>query len=444
MRIIILGAPGSGKGVQVALLQEKFNIPEVSSCELLRSAVAGKTPLGRMAKGIIDSGQMVSDEVLIGIIEERISEPDARQGFILDGFPRTIPQAEALDEMLARQDISIDKVMVLDVDADVVMQRVVGRRICRSCASEFNIFTAPPRMDDRCDNCGGRLRHRPDDNEESIGNRLRIYATQTIPLISYYQQQRKLQTIEGGREIAVVHAALAEAVGSIPKRAAKSSLADVRAVLDKLIKSQDVAQTVNVSVEPEAQAVAQPAPEPATKKKTKSSTPTAKARAPRKKVTKGVTEPPVSSDSSDSKGESAAQPRSEPAKKVVVKKVRVQESATPTAAGGVSKKRVGKKRSATATHEAPISDTPAAVTKKAKKTVASESGSETVKVEKKSAPKRSAVKKVVAKADDASAKPAAAKKSSSKERTAKPATGKAREAAAAILKTNKSVTTKRD
>jgi adenylate kinase len=201
MKIVLLGAPGSGKGTQAKLLIEKYNIPQISTGDLLRAAVEGNTPLGQQARAAMDAGQLVSDEIVLGIIRERLAHADARDGFILDGFPRNIPQAEALDAMLGRMGMPIDAAILIDVDLDSLMQRLVGRRTCASCGQMYNIFSSPPRLDDRCDKCGGELRHRADDNEETIGNRLRIYEAQTAPLVEYFRGQGKLYSVSGQGEI---------------------------------------------------------------------------------------------------------------------------------------------------------------------------------------------------------------------------------------------------
>ncbi len=201
MRIVLLGAPGSGKGTQAKLLIEKYNIPQISTGDLLRAAVEGNTPLGQQARAAMDAGQLVSDDIVLGIIRERLAQSDARGGFILDGFPRNIPQAESLDGMLSRMGMPIDAAILIDVDLDNLMQRLTGRRTCASCGQMFNIFSSPPRMDDRCDKCGGELRHRADDNEETIGNRLRIYEAQTAPLVEYFRGQGKLYSVSGHGEI---------------------------------------------------------------------------------------------------------------------------------------------------------------------------------------------------------------------------------------------------
>lgn len=201
MRIILIGAPGSGKGTQAKYLIEKYSVPQISTGDLLRAAVVAQTPLGRQAKAVMEAGQLVPNDIVLGMIRERITRPDAQNGFVLDGFPRNIAQAEALDTLLGGLGRPIDIVLQIDVDLDLLMQRMVGRLTCISCGALFNSFTKPPIMDERCDNCGGPLHHRSDDNEETIDRRLRVFVTQTQPLTEKYKQEKKLHIIDGQGEI---------------------------------------------------------------------------------------------------------------------------------------------------------------------------------------------------------------------------------------------------
>ena len=196
MRIVLLGAPGSGKGTQAKLLSEKYRIPHVSTGDLLRASLAAGTPLGLQAKAAMDAGQLVSDDLVLAIIRERLKNPDAKKGFILDGFPRNIPQAQALDGMLRNIAQPLDAAILMEVDFDILMQRLTGRRTCENCGAAYNVYTNPPRLEDQCDRCGGHLHHRADDNEETIGNRLRVYDTQTKPLIGYYRDQGRIETVD--------------------------------------------------------------------------------------------------------------------------------------------------------------------------------------------------------------------------------------------------------
>ena len=197
MRIVLLGAPGSGKGTQAKLLVDKYKIPQISTGDLLRAAVAAGTELGRKAKSAMDAGQLVSDDVVLGMIQERLSKPDAKTGFILDGFPRNIPQAQALDAMLARVGQPLQLALLVDVDTEVLMKRITGRRTCGSCGAIYNIYYSVPKVAGKCDKCGGMLQHRSDDNEATVRNRLKVYEEQTAPLVSYFKAQGKLRTAKG-------------------------------------------------------------------------------------------------------------------------------------------------------------------------------------------------------------------------------------------------------
>ncbi|HEX7043090.1 MAG TPA: adenylate kinase [Burkholderiales bacterium] len=197
MRIVLLGAPGSGKGTQAKLLSEKYKIPQVATGDLLRAAVAAGSELGRKAKAAMDAGQLVSDEIVLGIIQERLSRPDAKPGFVLDGFPRNIPQAQALDAMLARLGQPLQLALLVDVDREVLTKRMTGRRTCSQCGAIYNVHFSPPKTSGKCDKCGGTLTQRSDDNEETVRNRLAVYEEQTAPLVSYYKAQGKLRTVRG-------------------------------------------------------------------------------------------------------------------------------------------------------------------------------------------------------------------------------------------------------
>lgn len=215
MRTVLLGAPGSGKGTQGAVLAKKFNIPQVSTGDLLRAAVASGSELGKQAKSAMDAGALVTDEIVIGLIAERIAQPDAAAGYILDGFPRNIVQAEALDTMLASFKQPLQGVVLLDVNFDELLQRLTGRRTCRDCGTIYNIHLAPSKTAGKCDACNGELFQRDDDNADTIGNRLKTYEEQTAPLINFYQQQRKLHTLVGTGNVKVISAAATDVFNSL-------------------------------------------------------------------------------------------------------------------------------------------------------------------------------------------------------------------------------------
>ncbi|HPQ94406.1 MAG: adenylate kinase [Thiothrix sp.] len=198
MRIVLLGAPGSGKGTQAQRLTGIYNIPQISTGDLLRAAVSAGTELGLRAKAAMEAGELVSDDIVLGMIRERLQQPDAVKGFILDGFPRNLVQAESLDALLAELEQPLQAGLLIDVDHDILMKRLTGRLSCKDCATVYNRYFSPPRQEGVCDNCGStNLYHRADDNEETIGNRLKVYESSTAPLIGYYQNQNKLKRVNG-------------------------------------------------------------------------------------------------------------------------------------------------------------------------------------------------------------------------------------------------------
>ncbi len=210
MRIVLLGAPGSGKGTQGKRVAEEHGVPQISTGDLLRAAVAAGTPLGERARSAMEAGRLVSDDVVVGLIRERLGGTDAAAGFILDGFPRNVAQAEALDSMLEEIGRPLQAALHIEVDFDILMKRLTGRRTCEGCGQMYNIYTSPPRVEGRCDRCGGRLVQRADDNEETISRRLVVYRSQTMPLIDYYRRQGKLLSVDGDGEIDTVYARVVE------------------------------------------------------------------------------------------------------------------------------------------------------------------------------------------------------------------------------------------
>lgn len=197
MRLVLMGAPGSGKGTQAKLLGDYINVPHISSGDILRDAIHRNTKLGVEAKAYMDRGELVPDGVLLGVMEERLQEKDARRGFILDGFPRTLPQAESLASMLATLDTGIDRVAWMQVPTEELVRRLGGRRTCKQCGASYHVTFDPPTKNGVCDKCGGELFQRPDDREETIVARLRVYQNQTAPLHSYYKKQSVLREING-------------------------------------------------------------------------------------------------------------------------------------------------------------------------------------------------------------------------------------------------------
>jgi adenylate kinase len=209
MRLVLLGAPGSGKGTQAQRLQARHGVPQVSTGDLLREAVAAGTPLGRAAKVVMDAGQLVADDIMLGIIRERLARPDAARGFILDGFPRTIAQADGLGAILMELGKPIDAVVQLEIDADVLQQRMAGRRSCRRCGRVFHIVTNPPAPGELCtDGQPHDLFQRPDDNEATVRQRLAVYRERTQPLIDYYARKGLLHRIDADGSLDEVDARL--------------------------------------------------------------------------------------------------------------------------------------------------------------------------------------------------------------------------------------------
>jgi adenylate kinase len=228
MRIVLLGAPGSGKGTQAQRLVELQRIPQISTGDLLRAAVANGTAYGLQAKAAMNAGQLVADEIVVGIIRERLAEPDAASGFILDGFPRNIAQAETLSSMLREIGQPLDAVVQFEVDYALLSRRISGRRTCADCGRVFNIHTAPPGTEPHCTRCNDhpRLVQRPDDNESTVARRLEVYDEQTRPLVEYYSARGLLRTINADAPVDTVTSELLAVLGSlVPQPAATPSMA---------------------------------------------------------------------------------------------------------------------------------------------------------------------------------------------------------------------------
>ncbi len=216
MRIVLLGAPGSGKGTQSQLLVKAHGVPQISTGDLLREAVAKGTTLGVRAKAVMDAGKLVDDAIVLGMIRERLSLPDAARGFILDGFPRNIAQAGALQTLLGELGTPLEAVVLMDIDMEVLFKRLSGRRICQDCGRVFNVFTSPPGTPPHCAQCNDmpRLLQRPDDREEVIGKRLEVYEAQTKPLIDYYKSAGLLRVVDADADMQTVFETLQRAIGS--------------------------------------------------------------------------------------------------------------------------------------------------------------------------------------------------------------------------------------
>lgn len=215
MNLVLMGLPGAGKGTQADKIVVKYNIPHISTGDMFRAAIKEGTELGLQAKSFMDKGELVPDEVTIGIVRERLSKNDCGKGFLLDGFPRTVAQAEALDTMLADLGKKIDYVINIDVDQSILMERLTGRRICKNCGATYHLVFNPPSQEGVCDRCGGELYQRADDNAETVQNRLDVNIQQTKPLLNFYEDKGYLRNINGQQDINVVFADIEELLGGL-------------------------------------------------------------------------------------------------------------------------------------------------------------------------------------------------------------------------------------
>ncbi|HHI96469.1 MAG TPA: adenylate kinase [Thermodesulfatator atlanticus] len=197
MNIVFLGPPGAGKGTQAKMIAEKYGIPQISTGDMFREHLSKGTELGKKAKEYMDKGALVPDEIVLGMVEERLKQPDCEKGFILDGFPRTVPQAEALDKLLEKLGKKIDYAILIDVPDEELVKRLTGRRTCKKCGMMYHVMFKPPKEEGKCDVCGGELYQRADDNEETVRNRLKVYHEQTEPIIAYYEKKGVLHRIDG-------------------------------------------------------------------------------------------------------------------------------------------------------------------------------------------------------------------------------------------------------
>jgi adenylate kinase len=433
MRIVLSGPPGSGKGTQGHRLAKHYKVPEISTGDLLREAVAAGTPLGRAAKAVMDAGQLVSDDIVLGVIRQRLDKADARKGFILDGFPRNLAQSEQLDTLLDQLGQPIDLVLLIDADVDVILQRLLGRRTCVSCGASYNVFFAPPRMDDRCDECGGRLKRRADDNEETIGNRLRIYETQTVPMIERYREQGRLRVIQGLGEIDDVFRAVSKAIEEARPGFGNTRSAAIRRAVNRIARQEGGEE----SMTPEAGAA------PATAQQASVKPPRGEKKSTnRVSAKKAAAKPPAAG------AEKAVGGKAAPTKKSAEKKTATAEKASANKSVTSVKKAAAKKQSAagrkpTATKKVAAKKKKIA-TKKRAGTRKKAAGRNAPAKKQLAVAKKTAQKKKVA----AAKKPGAAKKATAKKKAApkkkpptvkkaakkKPVAGKARSAKAGARK----------
>ncbi len=339
MRIVLLGAPGSGKGTQAKRLIEKLNIPQISTGDLLRAAVEAQTPLGRQAKTIMEAGQLVPNDLVLGLIRERLSGPDTNNGFILDGFPRNLEQAEELDALLSSLSIPIEKSVLINVDFDILMQRLTGRLTCESCGAVFNIYTNPPTLESECDMCGGKLHHRSDDNEETIGKRLKVYETQTQPLADYYEKQGKLSVVEGMGDIDDIFGAMMTALktarpSTISQTASQATTA-IPATSQNVAPAKAEAVTTSVADKP----IEKPAEKPiatSNAQKTTSPTKAPETKKPAPVKSKAAADKPAKAGKAKSQNRQKTETAAKPAKATPSKKAATKKQAGT--AGGTTKK----------------------------------------------------------------------------------------------------------
>jgi len=208
LRIVLLGPPGAGKGTQAQVLSKDLSIPHISTGDMLREALKAASPLGLKAKAYMEKGALVPDQIVIALVSERFSKSDARKGFILDGFPRTPEQAENLDQGLKKLEMPLDLVLYFKTSLAVIIRRLSGRRVCSQCGKNFHLTNFKPKVDGLCDVCGGKLFQRPDDKEETIENRLKVYESQTEPLIEYYKKKKILVEVSGDMDVKILNVTL--------------------------------------------------------------------------------------------------------------------------------------------------------------------------------------------------------------------------------------------
>lgn len=212
LRLILLGPPGAGKGTQASVIIKEYNIPHISTGDIFRANIKEGTELGKKAKEYMDKGLLVPDELVVSIVKDRLTEDDCKEGFLLDGFPRTVNQGEALDEELKQMSLELDKVININVEKEVLIQRAIGRRICRDCGATYHVKFNPPKKEGICDVCGGELFQRDDDKVETVGKRIKVYHEQTEPLIDYYTKKGLILNVDGTKPIDAIFEEISEAL----------------------------------------------------------------------------------------------------------------------------------------------------------------------------------------------------------------------------------------
>ncbi|WP_324822117.1 adenylate kinase [Sinanaerobacter sp. ZZT-01] len=213
MNLVLLGPPGAGKGTQATQIAEKYNIPHISTGDIFRKNVKEGTPLGKKAQEYMSKGELVPDDLVIELVEDRLTEDDCKNGFLLDGFPRTVYQAEKFDVYLKEKNSVIDKVLDIDVEKDILIDRMIGRRVCKNCGATYHVKNMPPKKEGICDVCGGEIYQRADDTLETVSNRLQVYLEQTSPLIDYYEKAGNIAHINGAGALDKVFSKIVEVLG---------------------------------------------------------------------------------------------------------------------------------------------------------------------------------------------------------------------------------------
>ncbi len=334
MRIVVLGAPGSGKRTQTKLIVERYGIPAICTGELLKDAVSQGGDLGLQVKIALDSGHSVSESVVLELIQARLSKPDVNNGFVLDGFPRNILQAITLDELLIEISQPLELALLIDIETDELMERLVGRRTCKSCGTQYNIYNNPTTVESVCDLCGGPLRHRADDNEETISSRLHIYDHLVAPLLKHYSKQHKLKRVEGGGEIEQVFSGICQVIDSheppapVTFHEAQPALVPLDSKAPQPVPEEDpVKQLIPTGLEQPDKAVKSQGTEPGTSgqepSRAKKKPLSAKGAAKKKAATKAKaakTKRPVSRKSAPSQKKSSQKKRPAVGKKSPTKK----------------------------------------------------------------------------------------------------------------------------
>lgn len=214
MKIVLLGPPGAGKGTQAKSISNRYSIPHISTGDIFRKNISENTPLGIEAKSYMDNGQLVPDEVTINMVKDRLQQDDCKNGYLLDGFPRTVHQAEALDNFLTEREESIDTALLIEVPKEFILERMTGRRVCPSCGASYHIKFNPPANDGKCDLCGSEVIQRKDDTEETVKERLDVYENQTQPLIDFYKNKKQLSVVDGTQAINEVFESICKILGS--------------------------------------------------------------------------------------------------------------------------------------------------------------------------------------------------------------------------------------